>query len=271
MLGNNASFSLYRNLSADEYPQLHNSVQALTERAGLAAPRLVIINRRLLGNDPASFMLRAAPVGTFVHGDRHHIFFNEEMMHLLGMPSLDAPIAEELKAVIAHELGHIKRGDTVGFGTAKMAAITPLSCLIAGLGVTAYLRHHAQRDGGESAGGNAERAEIKTIDSPTLKATKCIGEYLLGAIAGAGVGIGIATFLRHRMEYSCDAFSKMLMGTGEPLVRALENFEKYSAASLEALAEKGISPDNLEKLKRYSTIVERLLHPSVENRVAALR
>lgn len=273
MLEYNSPLSVFHELHPERHREMHDSMQKLAEKAGLPKPKLVTINTAMLGDDLNSLILKSAPAGTFMKGDTHHIFFNADMTHMFGMASLDAPVTEELKAVIAHELGHIKRGDTVGFGTAKIASITPWACLIAGLGVTAYLRHrNEKKKEAELVDRSPENAELRTLHSPTLEAAKCVGQYLLGAIAGTGVGIGLATFLRHRMEYSCDAFSKNIMGSGEPLARALENFEKCNTELLEELAKKRkLSPQTVENIKKFCGIIERLFHPSIEKRAAALR
>lgn len=272
MLEYNSPLSIFKELQPEQHREIYDSMQRLTAKAGLPTPKLVSVNTEMLGDDLNSLILKSAPAGTFMKGDKHHIFFNEDMVHMFGMASLNAPVTEELKAVIAHELGHIKRGDTIGFGTAKIASMTPLACLIAGLGVTAYLRHRAEKKEAEFAVKSPENAELKTLHSPTFEAAKCVGQYLLGAIVGTGVGVGMATFLRHKMEYSCDAFSKTIMGSGEPLARALENFEEHNTKLLEELAKKKkLSAEKVETIKKFCAIIERLFHPSVESRAAALR
>jgi Zn-dependent protease with chaperone function len=187
------------------------------------------------------------------------------------MADFKSAVTDELKAVVAHELAHLKRGDMVGMGTAVITKYTPYACLIAGIGVTAYLLHQSHKKQGQEAKDSGNPDTI-AIQSPTLETAKAVGKLLLGAIAGTGVGVGITTLLRHRMEYKCDAFSKHLMGSGEPLARVLENMEAhYSGVLKKMVADSKFTPEQAKQLEIFGNTIDCLSHPSTEKRIAALR
>lgn len=83
-----------RYIGADEYPKLHTLVEELAKGAGVKVPRIAIVPRQ----DPNAFVF-GRTVGTST------LAVHEG---LLGMVNDD-----ELRAVLAHEIGHLKHSDVV--------------------------------------------------------------------------------------------------------------------------------------------------------------
>ena len=89
-----ASAARIRYIGKDEYPRLRLLVQALSKQARIQTPRIAIAPSK----EPNAFVFgRSKSDATLV--------IHEGLLPLLN--------SDELKAVIAHEIGHIKHGDMV--------------------------------------------------------------------------------------------------------------------------------------------------------------
>jgi Zn-dependent protease with chaperone function len=256
-------------LASEGQPHLFGALQELCHKAKIEMPNLHLLDHGKLGTDHVSNMLRVMPAATFHQNGQHHIYFNEPMLKIWGMDNITSPMTDEVKAVISHELGHITRKDIVGFGAGRVAQFTPLACLVGGLGVTAYLEHRSKQQEKEKPALKIDTSQSK---SPTLNAALIVGEYVGAAILGLTVGMVIATKIRHGMEYSCDAFSKKLMGSGEPLAIALEKLHQFENRLInDAIAAGKISEQQAQSLKSVDDFIKNLMHPPQEARIAALR
>ncbi|MEM0154496.1 MAG: zinc metalloprotease HtpX [Methanothrix sp.] len=93
-----------RYVGKDEYPQLHDMVLELSKEFGVKPPTLAIAPAR----EP----------NAFVFGRTHRsatIVIHEGLLSMLG--------TEELKAVMAHEMAHVKHGD---FAVMTFASFVPM-------------------------------------------------------------------------------------------------------------------------------------------------
>jgi heat shock protein HtpX len=156
---------------------------------------------------------------------------------------------DEVRGVLAHELMHVRNRDIL---TSSVAAAIAM-----GITVIASMARFAAIFGG---GGRDD-------DRPNPIAL--IAMSILAPLAAAVIQMGIS---RSR-EYQADASAAKLLGTGEPLARALERLDAYA----------GRIPSNVNPNQASAYIVNPLkgrkiqfanlfsTHPPVEERVARLR
>ena len=101
-----------RVVSGDEEPKLYNMVRRLADEAGLPMPRVGIIEHRAMANIPNAFATGRSPRSALVA-------VTPKIRYLLT--------DEELEAVLAHELSHIKNRDmltmTIGSFAVMIAEI----------------------------------------------------------------------------------------------------------------------------------------------------
>ncbi len=103
-----ATFSHLRYIKDEEYPQLHKTVEELAAQAGVPVPRIAIAPVK----EPNAFVFgRTRKSATLV-------------VHEGLLPLLDA---NELRAVLAHEIGHLKHNDVV---VITMVSFIPLLAYI---------------------------------------------------------------------------------------------------------------------------------------------
>ncbi|MCL5099942.1 MAG: zinc metalloprotease HtpX [Candidatus Marsarchaeota archaeon] len=103
-----AMFSRIRYIKDDEYPQLHKLVEELSQQADVPVPRIAIAPAK----EPNAFVFgRTKKSATLV-------------VHEGLLPLLDA---NELRAVLAHEIGHLKHNDIV---VITMVSFIPLLAYI---------------------------------------------------------------------------------------------------------------------------------------------
>jgi heat shock protein HtpX len=156
---------------------------------------------------------------------------------------------DEVRGVLAHELMHVRNRDIL---TSSIAAAIGMA-----ITVVASMARFAAIFGG---GGRDD-------DRPNPIAL--IAMSLLAPLAAAVIQMGIS---RSR-EYAADASAARLLGTGEPLAKALERLDAYA----------GRIPANVNPNQASAYIVNPLkgrkiqfahlfsTHPPVEDRVARLR
>ena len=188
-------------------------------------------------------------------------------------------MGDEFKAILAHELGHIKRQDTkFPTGALWRSNMSPLVYMVGALvgtyAVRSYLEHRKEKSQ-PIITEDASAAVAKNLEVPkehkgtTFDTISKIGIYTGMAILGSAVGMMRLRSIRQNMEFACDAFSKELMGSGKPLASALSKFHEHSKQmASEALSH--LPPEQREKLTKAVGFVESFLHPPVPKRVEAL-
>jgi heat shock protein HtpX len=211
-------------------PDLVHMVAELAERAGLPMPRVYLINDPqpnafATGRDPE----HAAVVAT------------------TGL--LDMLWREEIKGVIAHELAHIKRRDTVLMTVT--ATIAGVVSMVPQLGTLFGGRQHADND----------EDHIGTVEKLLLVA--------LAPLAAMLVQIAISS----TREYAADALAARISGDPASLASALAKINGAARQIENIAAERNpatahlfiINPLSGERLNNlFST------HPSTQDRIAAL-
>jgi heat shock protein HtpX len=156
---------------------------------------------------------------------------------------------DEVRGVLAHELSHIRNRDIL---TGSIAATIGMAITF----IASMARFAAIFGGG---GRNGER------DNPFA----LIAMSLLAPIAAMVIQMGIS---RSR-EYAADASAARLIGTGEPLARALEKLDAYAGRIPADVNPNQASMYIVNPLKGRRVQFGNLFstHPPTEERIARLR
>src|SRR5215471_8736245 len=153
---------------------------------------------------------------------------------------------DELAAVLAHELGHVKNRDIL---------ISSIAATLAS--AITYLAHMAMWFGGGQRGtGRRERSPM--------------GGLLMILLAPMAAGL-IRMAISRTREFSADATSARTLGTAEPMINALE---KLDSVGKQIPLQASPSMSHMYIMQPFSgTVLFRLFstHPSTEKRIAALR
>ncbi len=174
-----------RELGPDDAPDLHRMVEGLASRGGLPKPRIFLIPQEA----PNAFATGRSPNNSVVA-------VTEGITHLLSL--------EELKGVLAHEIGHIKNRDIL---------IQSVAATLAGviMFVSSMVKWAAifGMGGGDDEGGNPFLAIVLAIVAP---------------IAAMLIQMAIS---RSR-EYLADRTGAQLSGNPRHLAGALQKLDAYS-------------------------------------------
>src|SRR5215467_3060747 len=152
---------------------------------------------------------------------------------------------DELAAVLAHELGHVKNRDIL----ISSVAATLASALT-------FLAQISMFGGGQRGAGRRGRSPM--------------GGLLMIFLAPMAAGL-IRMAISRTREFSADATSARTLGTAEPMINALE---KLDSVGKQIPLEASPSMSHMYIMQPFSgTALFKLLstHPSTEKRIAALR
>ncbi len=217
-------------VSIHQAPELHQMVERLAVQAGLPKPRVYIIPQ----DTPNAFATGRNP-------EHSAVAVTEGILRILK--------PAELEGVLAHELSHIRNRDIL---------ISSVAAVIAG--AISYLATMAQwgaymgmgrSDDEEGGGGN-------------------IIAVLLMAIVAPIAAMLIQMAISRSREYQADATGARIIGTGQPLAKALLKLEEYNKqipmqvnpAQAQMYIVNPLSAEGFTRL--FST------HPPIEERVARL-
>jgi heat shock protein HtpX len=220
-------------IGPDDHPQLYNMVTKLAQRAGMPTPTIAISPDA----QPNAFATGRGPNNAVVCATRGL---------LASMPP------EEVEAVMAHELMHVKHRDIL-IGSVAAAIATAIS-FIANMAMWAT-----------AFGGRDE-------DSPNPIAL--MATALLAPVAASLMQMAVS---RSR-EFEADRGAAELLGSGEPLARALQRIEASAKRSpmhvAPAQAHAYIhNPLAEEPRARRGPDLARLFstHPDTQDRIDRLR
>jgi heat shock protein HtpX len=158
---------------------------------------------------------------------------------------LQGMTAEEIEAVLGHEVAHIANGDMVTMTLIQgvMNTFVVFLSRVIGYAVDSFLRRDGDRNSGPGIG---------------YMVTTFVLDILLGFLAS----MIVAWFSRHR-EFRADAGAAQLMGRKQPMMNALARLGGMQPGELPQTVQALGITGGIGKL--FST------HPPIEERIAALQ
>jgi heat shock protein HtpX len=217
-----------RPLPESEAPWLHSAVDALSRRAGIPAPRLYLIP----SEQPNAFATGRSPAHSAVAVTR-------------GL--LERMPPEHVRAVIAHELAHIRNRDVL---------VSSIAAMIAGaISAIANLLQLSFLFGGDDE------------DHGPLGWLGVVATLVLAPIAAMLLQLAVS----RQREYLADATAAQLLGGAAPLADALEGLERGTQAAPMAVNPAFASLYIANPLPRAGVAVLFSTHPPIHARVRRLR
>lgn len=212
----------------DCYPQVERIVQRLAARDGLPMPKLYYVDTPI----PNAFATGRSPSHAAV---------------AVTSGIMETLTDDELEAVLAHELGHVKNRDML---------VSTVAATVAG--AISYLAQFAFYFGGSSDDDNSNPLAM-----------------LLAVILAPIAAMLIQMAVSRSREYLADEHSHEVLGTGEPLARALRKLEdwKLSQPPIDASPSQEASAHlmfaNMFSMHGLAALFST--HPSTEDRIERLR
>ncbi len=204
---------------------LVDTVGKLAQRAGIKMPEVAVYD-----GEPNAFATGA---------------FRDSALVAVSTGLLQSMTKEEVEAVLAHEVAHVANGDMVTMTLVQGVVNTFVVFLSRVVGY--FVDRAISRDNNNSQGIGY------TI-------TVIVSQIVFGIAAS----VIVAWFSRHR-EYRADAGAAKLLGSPQPMMKALARLGGIEPTSLpEGLASLGIN-DKPGFAALFSS------HPPIEDRIAALR
>jgi heat shock protein HtpX len=204
---------------------LIDSVKKLADRAGIAMPEVAVYE-----GEPNAFATGA---------------FKNSALVAVSTGLLQSMTKEEVEAVLAHEVAHVANGDMVTMMLIQGVVNTFVVFLSRVVGYAVDRALSRDNNSGPGIG---------------YMVTVFVSQIVFGIAAS----VIVAWFSRHR-EFRADAGSAKLLGSPQPMVKALARLGGLEPSSLpQAMASLGIN-DKPGFMELFSS------HPPIEERIAALR
>lgn len=204
---------------------LVDTVKKLSDRAGIAMPEVAVFE-----GEPNAFATGA---------------FKNSALVAVSTGLLQSMTKEEVEAVLGHEIAHVANGDMVTMTLIQGVLNTFVVFLSR---VVGYAVDRALSRGNNNGPGIG------------YMVTVMVSQIVFGIVAS----MIVAWFSRHR-EFRADAGSAKLLGSPQPMVKALARLGGIEPSSLpQSIAALGIN-DKPGFMGLFSS------HPPIEQRIAALR
>jgi heat shock protein HtpX len=216
-------------LSQEEAPELYRVVAELAARAAIPMPRVYLIpseqpNAFATGRNPSHAAV-AVTAGLLAH----------------------LPL-EQVRAVLAHELAHVRNRDILVSSIAAMVAAA-ISAIANILQFSFLFGGHGDEEGGP------------------LAWIGMLVAIIVAPIAAMLLQLGVS----RQREYLADATAAQLLGEGRPLADALENLERGTQAAPMAVNPAIASLYIANPLPRAGLATLFATHPPIAERVRRLR
>jgi Zn-dependent protease with chaperone function len=253
------------------HPELYATVEKLAKKADIPQPTLRILNPSKLGSSLFETLLKAMPAFAKRMGGIDTIIINESYPEVTRMSRSTSRVTDEMRGLIAHEMGHIKRGDLGMLGTPKLGVATQYGVMVGTIAGLYFLRDYMQKNQGQLPSPDATETEPhqEKPKSTTLQTAMKYAQYTVAAVGGLYVGGVMARRMRHNMEFACDAFSNEVLGSGEPMKKALQNLLASEEKAFAKLA-KRLPPEKVRQVKTFSDAIKKSMHPPETERIARL-
>lgn len=204
---------------------LVDTVKKLADRSGIGMPEVAVYD-----GEPNAFATGA---------------FKNSALVAVSTGLLQSMTKEEVEAVLAHEVAHVANGDMVTLTLIQGVVNTFVVFLSR---IVGYAVDRALSRGDSSAPG------------PGYMITVIVSQIVFGIVAS----MIVAWFSRYR-EFRADAGAAKMMGTPQPMVKALARLGGMEPSSLSnSMASLGIN-NKPGFMALFSS------HPPIEDRIAALR
>lgn len=216
-------------LSQDEAPELHQVVDELAGRAELPMPRVYLIP----SGQPNAFATGRNP---------RHAAIAVTSGLLTQLP------LEQVRAVVAHELGHVRNRDILVSSIAAMVA--------AAISAIANILQFSVLFGGQD-----------DEDGGPLAWLGVLVAIIVAPIAAMLLQLGVS----RQREYLADASAAQLLGEGRPLADALESLERGTKTAPMPVNPAMASLYITNPLPRAGLATLFATHPPIAERVRRLR
>lgn len=260
----------YYRVATDDHP-IVREVKRLSEQAGIKTPPNVHLQIADVSNKPGTNTMFRYMIGVLPRGK--DMVFGTSAYNLFG----GNYTSEEMSAVIAHELGHIKHHDVAQLGTKRLANASPfLGMAIAMTALSIYenykkrktrKEHDTEEEKLPGEEGYSYEQEAEERDKPLGRAM-IAAKYLAAAALGLIAGTFVAKLLNNHMEYSADKYSAQLMGSGKPLARALEKFYNHATQRHQSMENSGVMTKKASRV--FYKFFNWLSHPDITKRIDRL-
>ncbi|WP_104721189.1 zinc metalloprotease HtpX [Helicobacter mesocricetorum] len=224
-------------LSGNEYKEIQYGYELSNQERELSRILDELVQEARLHYRPKLYLMEAPFMNAFASGWRE-----DNALIALTTTLVKNLQREELKAVIAHELSHIRHGDIRL--TLMVGVLSNIMLLVVNYGVYMFL------------GGSRERgANIARVILIAL-------QFILPLLT-----IVLQMFLSRSREYMADSGAAYLMGDSKPMIKALQKISNHYAQS-----DFSASDNNPTRAALYIFDTKEIFstHPSIENRIKAL-
>ncbi len=224
-------------LSGNEYKEIVNGFETTPQERELNRILEELVREARLGFKPRLYLMEAPFMNAFASGwsaDNSLIALTTALVRNLTR--------DEVKAVMAHELSHIRHGDIRL--TLMVGVLSNIMLLVVNYGVYLFLGNRRER------GANAARMILMVL------------QFVLPLLT-----LVLQMFLSRSREYMADSGAAYLMGDSMPMIRALQKISGSYAQSDFSNVD-----TNPTRSALYIVGFKEIFstHPSIENRIKAL-
>lgn len=265
-------------MAQHEAPGVHRAIEELCAKAGIPKPLISLTDTSQMRNAHTKFTWGHIAAAT-EYQNQPRIILGSEFFSLMKQPMDAEHMSDEVRAILAHEIGHLKMRDTE-LATIGMRKLSPHLGVLAGLaGVFIYdkVREHGKKM--EEQGKSPEEiraAQHEQIGDMTahhsdqpdiMEPIGTIAKYVAGGLLGGAVGVLAYRHMHHFVEFRADRISAELMGDGKPLARGLKQYVEEAHNRVKADPNIAVDAGKQDMLKK---LLSKMTHPPTGERLRRL-